>query len=99
MAEDQVEQFESARTGPLSLAHIPIQNRRILYVEDNLSNLRLIERVLAHRPDIQLISATQGGSGIDLAREHYPDLILLDLHLPVLPGDDVLRRLQEHPDT
>jgi CheY-like chemotaxis protein len=99
MAEDQVEQFERSRTGPLSLVQIPIRNHRILYIEDNMSNLRLIERVLAHRPDIQLISAMQGGLGIELAREDRPDLILLDLHLPDMPGAEVLRRLQEHSDT
>jgi CheY-like chemotaxis protein/two-component sensor histidine kinase len=71
----------------------------ILYIEDNLSNLTLIEQVLAELPHIQLISAMQGHLGIELARRHSPDLILLDLHLPDLPGWEVLSRLQGHDAT
>jgi signal transduction histidine kinase len=73
--------------------------RTVLYIEDNLSNLRLMEYMLAERPDIKLLSAMQGSVGFDLAREHRPDLILLDLHLPDILGDEVLRRLQATPET
>ena len=68
--------------------------RTVLYVEDNLSNLTLIEQVLAERPEIQLLTAMQGQVGLDLARQHLPDLILLDLHLPDLPGWEVLAELK-----
>lgn len=71
----------------------------VLYVEDNLPNLELIRGVLAHRPAVRLISAMQGQLGLDLAREHRPGLILLDLHLPDLRGDEVLRRLRADPRT
>jgi CheY-like chemotaxis protein len=71
----------------------------ILYVEDNLSNLRLIEQVLAEQPNIELITAMQGQLGIELARRHSPDLILLDLHLPDLAGWEVLARLQRDEST
>lgn len=71
----------------------------VLYIEDNLSNLRLIEQVLARRPHATLLSALQGQLGLDLAREHRPDLILLDLHLPDLSGEEVLRQLLEEPRT
>jgi len=73
--------------------------RVLLYVEDNLSNLKLIQRVLAHRPEIRLIPAMQGRMGLDLAREHRPKLILLDLHLPDIQGEEVLRQLKEAPET
>jgi CheY-like chemotaxis protein len=73
--------------------------RTILYVEDNLSNLTLIEQMLAERPHIQLMTAMQGQLGIELARQHSPDLILLDLHLPDLPGWEVLSRLQHDEAT
>jgi PAS domain S-box-containing protein len=69
-------------------------SRSILYIEDNLSNLALIEQMLAERPETALLTTMQGKVGLDLARQHSPDLILLDLHLPDLPGWDVLLQLK-----
>jgi CheY-like chemotaxis protein/two-component sensor histidine kinase len=66
----------------------------ILYIEDNLPNLTLIQSILADRPNITLLSALQGEMGVYLAAEHRPDLVLLDMHLPDIQGDEVLRRLQ-----
>jgi PAS domain S-box-containing protein len=73
--------------------------RTILYVEDNLSNLTLVEQMLADQPEIKLITAMQGQLGLELAKQHSPDLILLDLHLPDLPGWEVLSRLQRNEAT
>jgi len=70
------------------------QRKTVLYIEDNLSNLSLIEHLIEKQPQIRLITALQGQLGLDLAQEHHPDLILLDLHLPDLPGWEVLARLQ-----
>ena len=67
----------------------------LLYVEDNLSNLRLVERTIALRPGVKLIPAMQGRLGLTLARQHRPDLILLDVHLPDISGEELLRELQE----
>ncbi len=75
------------------------QERSVLLIEDNLSNLKLIERILEARPAVSVLSAMQGGLGVELARQHQPDLILLDLHLPDLPGDQVLHRLRADPAT
>jgi CheY-like chemotaxis protein len=66
----------------------------VLYIEDNLSNLTLIEHLLTDHTEIKLITAMQGRLGLDLARQHHPDLILLDLHLPDMPGWEVLGHLQ-----
>ena len=71
----------------------------VLCIEDNLPNLRLVEGVLAHRPAVKLLSAMQGGLGLELAQEHRPGLILLDLQLPDIPGAEVLQRLQRDPRT
>lgn len=73
--------------------------RTVLYIEDNLSNVKLVERVLEQHPHIRLLTAMQGRLGLDLAREHQPDLILLDLHLPDLSGLEVLRHLKGDPGT
>ncbi|MEY2546210.1 MAG: hypothetical protein QOG48_1327, partial [Verrucomicrobiota bacterium] len=73
--------------------------RTVLYIEDNVSNLTLIEQIVAEQGDIDLITAMQGRLGVDLALRHAPDLILLDLHLPDMPGWDVLAQLQAHEAT
>jgi PAS domain S-box-containing protein len=73
--------------------------RTLLYIEDNLSNLRLVERILARRPEVKLLSAMQGTLGLELAREHQPDVVLIDLHLPDLQGDEILRQLRADPRT
>jgi signal transduction histidine kinase/ActR/RegA family two-component response regulator len=75
------------------------QPRVILYIEDNLSNLKLIQRLVVNRPEISLIPAMQGRLGLQLAREHIPDLILLDVQLPDVPGSEVLRQLRETAET
>lgn len=70
------------------------RERSMLYIEDNLSNLKLVEDIMAGRPQVRLLVAMQGRLGIDLAREHRPDLILLDVHLPDMRGEEVLDRLR-----
>ena len=68
--------------------------RTILYIEDNLSNLNLVQEILRQQPQVELLSAMQGRLGLDLARKHSPDLILLDVHLPDLDGWDVFSQLR-----
>ena len=71
---------------------------RVLYVEDNASNITLVRRVLARRPDVELLVATDGAVGLELARRELPDLVLLDLHLPGASGQDVLAGLRAETD-
>ena len=71
----------------------------VLYIEDNLSNVRLVERIMRRRPGITLVSDTMGEQALPLARTHQPALILLDLHLPDLSGEEALRRLRTCPET
>ena len=71
----------------------------LLYIEDTVANVRLIEAILTRRPSIRLIPTMLGRLGLELAREHVPDLILLDLHLPDLDGSEVLRQLRADPRT
>ena len=73
----------------------------VLYVEDNLSNIQLIEKIFARlsADNVKLITAMQGRLAMDLAREHRPALILLDLHLPDMHGSAVLESLRAEPET
>ena len=71
----------------------------ILYIEDNLSNVRLMRGVLRQRPAVELLHAPQGDTGLAMAVERRPQLVLLDLHLPDMPGEEVLRLLFENPAT
>ena len=84
---------------PRGLSQLVNTRRVILYIEDNLSNLQLVQCLLAPRPEIKLLTAMQGALGLELARQHRPDLILLDLHLPGMDGPEVLRRLQSEAAT
>ena len=83
--------------GPLESAGE--QPRVVLYIEDNLSNLDLVERILQKRAGLRLIQAIRGDLGLRLAREQQPHLILLDLDLPDLDGREVLRRLRTDSTT
>jgi PAS domain S-box-containing protein len=73
--------------------------QNILYVEDNLFNLELVERVLRHRPHVRVIPVMQGGLALELAAEQLPDLVLLDLQLADMEGLNVLRQLRADPRT
>lgn len=86
---------ESDPIGRTSLAGEPL---RVLYVEDNPSNVLLMQRLLARRTEVLLLLARTGQAALDIARARRPDLVLLDLHLPDLPGVEVLERLlTAHP--
>jgi CheY-like chemotaxis protein len=71
---------------------------RVLYVEDNISNLRLIEEILAD-DDIEIIAAGTGRIALDIAPGARADLILVDINLPDMTGDEVLRGLRACPQT
>jgi CheY-like chemotaxis protein len=73
--------------------------RTVLYVEDNPANLKLVELILARRPDIRLLTAADGNSGIELARVAPVDVILLDINLPGMSGFEVLKFLRSLPAT
>jgi CheY-like chemotaxis protein len=98
LAEAPVERYE--RGFETNVGSVPGERiRTILYIEDNTSNLELVNRVLATRPRLKLISTMQGSQGIQMARDHLPDVILLDLHLPDMSGEEVLRVLRKDPAT
>src|SRR3989475_278524 len=96
-AESPIDRLARTEPSPAVLAAPAERDGTVLYIEDNLSNLRLVERTLALRPGVKLIPAMQGRLGLALAQQHRPDLILLDLHLPDISGEQVLRELQGDP--
>jgi CheY-like chemotaxis protein len=80
-------------------AAVPAVSCDVLYIEDDLVNFTLVERILEFRPAVKLMHARSGETGVELALMHQPKLILLDLNLPDIHGAEVLRRLQDEPTT
>jgi CheY-like chemotaxis protein len=71
----------------------------VLYIEDNQANVRLVQRILSLRKGVRALVAMQASLGLDIARTQAPNLILLDLDLPDMPGAEALRRLRADPAT
>ncbi|HTJ96770.1 MAG TPA: ATP-binding protein [Rhodocyclaceae bacterium] len=97
----------SAAVSP-QLAHantnIPVSRQdsslhTVLYVEDNPVNLKLVEEVMTFRSDVRLLTAADGRLGVELARAHLPDVILLDINLPNLSGNEVFKILRKEEKT
>lgn len=59
---------------PLLAVRTYTAERRLLYVEDTVANVRLIEVILRRRPSIRLLPAMLGRLGLELARQHHPDV-------------------------
>jgi len=88
-----------SKTIPASERSTPVYLRTILYFEDNPEQLALVASLLSRRPQVKLLSSPQSKLGIELARAHRPDMILLDLSLPDMNGLDLVRSLRAYPET
>ena len=73
--------------------------KTVLYIEDNPANLRLVAQLLGRLPDVHMWSAHEPFLGLELAEEHIPDLILLDINLPGMNGFKVLKELRKKKKT
>lgn len=73
--------------------------RTLLYVEDNPANLRLVENLIARRPNLRLLTAMDGPRGIEAARASRPDVILIDINLPGMNGIEAMKILRADPAT
>ena len=71
----------------------------ILYVEDNPANLNLVRHLFRRRAEIELLAAPDAKLGIELAKAHKPDLILMDINLPGMDGTTAMKYLRQSPDT
>jgi PAS domain S-box-containing protein len=75
------------------------RGRTVLYVEDSPANVKLVEQIIARRPDIFLLTAVDGDSGIEIARASQPAVIVMDINLPGISGTEALRTLRGDPRT
>jgi signal transduction histidine kinase/CheY-like chemotaxis protein len=73
--------------------------RTLLYVEDDPTNLMLVEDLIARRPDIRLLIAADGIRGVEMARASQPDVILMDINLPGISGFQALEIIRSDPAT
>ena len=71
--------------------------KKILVVEDNAQNRILMRQILTHH-GYEVLEAVDGAAGLKMAGEHMPDLILLDLQMPVMGGFTVIRELRKTPE-
>jgi CheY-like chemotaxis protein len=71
----------------------------VLCIEDDSASLLLIEATISERPGVELLVATDGAEGAQMARRHRPDLVLADVDLPGMGGEEVLARLRVDPVT
>jgi PAS domain S-box-containing protein len=71
----------------------------LLYVEDNQANMKLVEQLIARRPDLRLLTAVNGTLGIEIARSAQPTVILMDINLPGISGMEALKILRGDPST
>ena len=78
---------------------VAARKRTLLYVEDNPANMKLVEKLIAQRPDIRLLAAVNGTLGIEVARASLPEVILMDINLPGISGIEAMKILQQDPAT
>ncbi|MDQ1654949.1 MAG: hypothetical protein QOD41_32 [Cryptosporangiaceae bacterium] len=71
----------------------------VLYIEDNFTNVTLVQALLARQPGVRLMSVMKARLGLELAQQHRPDVILMDLHLPDMSGEEALAQLRVLPST
>lgn len=94
---------EQARASALSDADLEHRSlmlaaeKKVLYVEDNPSNLRLMEALIEGVADVRLYSAHTAELGLHVAEAEKPDLIIIDINLPGINGIEMLRRLRKNP--
>jgi CheY-like chemotaxis protein len=93
--------LEEDKGAALPRPHVPQGERlhTLLYVEDNPANLKLVEQIIARHPDIRLLTALNGNSGIEIARASRPEVILMDINLPDISGYEALKFLRSDPAT
>lgn len=93
MAGNTRKRVAGAPAGLIDVLDGQYSMKTILQIEDNFANQRLVERILGSA-DYQVLSASDGRSGIDMALQMAPDLILLDMGLPDMDGQTIVTVLR-----
>jgi PAS domain S-box-containing protein len=98
--DPHAEYIKAASTSMVA-AHLATgsRTRTLLYVEDNPANMKLIEQLIARRPDLRLLTAQNGKDGVRLALSRVPDVILMDINLPGISGIEAMKIIRQDPAT
>jgi CheY-like chemotaxis protein len=83
---------------PASLATDGARHK-VVYVEDNPSNIAFMRELMEDLPKIELITAPNAELGIELIRAHVPDVVIMDVNLPGMSGFEAVQRLRAWPET
>jgi PAS domain S-box-containing protein len=94
----ETEQSEAADRDKTPLP-VGMPSHTLLYVEDNQANMRLVEQIIARRPDLRLLTAVNGVLGVEMARREQPTVILMDINLPGISGVAAMEILRDDPAT
>jgi len=93
LANDDIEEMTEPRVTREPGLH------KLLYIEDNPANLKLVEQIIARHSDMLLLTSVNGRSGVELAHSFLPDVILMDINLPDISGFEALKILLADPQT
>ncbi len=102
LIRDVTPQLDASTIIPTELLQPAQKNstlRTLLYVEDNPANLMLVEQIIEAHPQVRMLSARDGYQGLELARTHLPDVILMDINLPGISGIQTMNILSKDPTT
>lgn len=96
----QAEETEDSPVAPAAALHVTSAGeRRVLYIEDNPANMRLVKKILSGLGGVRLLGAESAEAGLELVRTDRPHLILMDINLPGMNGFEALGRLRGNPET
>src|SRR5262247_2252713 len=83
---------ETAAASPHPQAEPPLRGR-VVYIEDDETNVLLVQAMVARHPGVEMLHAATGRDGVQLVRREHPDFVLLDMNLPDISGLEVVREL------